>query len=341
MGQELPLLRDRLFEALWHPDEVGSDADRREALVDGGIARYDHEVRFLGPEGEAIPCLATFRLAELRSGGAAGIVVGVQDLRERRRAEAEREMLIREQAGREQAERLADRLAAMQRITDVSLRASSFEPLVEDLLLRTAEVLGADSAAIVLDAEERVYQLAPGMVVESLHASGETPLGEAAAVCSALLDGDGGQFGSLLVGSIFPRKFTGTDEAMLRLAADRAGQAITRVRLFEREHAIRHATTRTTSADGSGTRPGRRNGRGVSRSPAPGDPSRVRRGNPCASLRAGHPALPDHGDWKASRAAKPMSRIPVACSIRARTRGRRSTLPNWSTVITYRLNHNR
>ena len=72
-------------------------------------------------DGEAIPCRLSFSRARPGAGVPDVIVVQVQDLRERRRAEAEREQLMREQAARAQAERTAERLQAVQRITDAAL----------------------------------------------------------------------------------------------------------------------------------------------------------------------------------------------------------------------------
>jgi len=68
---------------------------------------------------------------------------------------------------------------------------------------------------------------------------GAHPLG--AAVTSVLgvpLVVEGRPIGALHIGTLFPRRFTPEDTALLGLAADRAALAIERVRLFEREHRI-------------------------------------------------------------------------------------------------------
>jgi serine phosphatase RsbU (regulator of sigma subunit)/anti-sigma regulatory factor (Ser/Thr protein kinase) len=65
------------------------------------------------------------------------------------------------------------------------------------------------------------------------------PLGEQVRSLLAVpLRADGEVVGALFVGSLFPRTFGVEDLSVLALAADRAGLAIQRMRLYEQEHAI-------------------------------------------------------------------------------------------------------
>ncbi len=266
-------LRDRRFDDIVHGDDVDGDSDRRRALCSGAIEAYEHELRLLSLDGEPVPCAVSFAIAHSGDGAPDVMIVQVQDLRERRRAEAERERLARERAAREQAEQVSERLQVVQRITDVALGSLAFDALVAELLRRTAEVLGVDTAAIVLhddlDDEAIVYQVtgslgaglqtrrwavAPGGMSERVVEQGRPaaaedvaaegpgaahPLGEAVtSVLGVPLVVEGRAIGALHVGALFTRRFTEQDTSLLGLAADRAALAIERVRLFEREHRI-------------------------------------------------------------------------------------------------------
>jgi serine phosphatase RsbU (regulator of sigma subunit)/anti-sigma regulatory factor (Ser/Thr protein kinase) len=72
-----------------------------------------------------------------------------------------------------------------------------------------------------------------------LEAAGAHPLSERVRSLLAVpLRGDGEVVGALLAGSLFARTFGVEDLSVLALAADRAGLAIQRMRLYEQEHAI-------------------------------------------------------------------------------------------------------
>ena len=195
------------------------------------------------------------------------LLVQVNDLRDRHRAEAERAALVRAKAKRAQAEQLTQRLAAVQRITDAALGSLAFDELISELLVRMSEVLGVDRAAIMLvgdDGATSVHQIADGVpnashvrawalpesgfAAEVLDAGGPVtsegrtrghPLGDAVtSLLGVPLQVDGRAIGALHVGSLFPRRFSLDDATILALAAERAALAIQRMRLFEREHLI-------------------------------------------------------------------------------------------------------
>jgi len=273
LGRHPADLRDRLFDDVVHPDDASADRDRRTALRLGGIGSYEHDLRLVARDGTKVPCTVSFSIARSGDGAPDLIIAQVQDLRERLRAQAERERLVREQAAREQAEQVSAQLQAVQRITDVALSSLAFDELVQELLRRTADVISADTAAIVLHEEgEReaiVYQVAgavdaglqtsrwpvaPGGMSERVVEHGRPasaedvaaegpeaahPLGDAVtSVLGVPLVVEGRAIGALHVGTLFTRRFSAADTALLSLAADRAALAIERVRLFEREHRI-------------------------------------------------------------------------------------------------------
>ena len=257
-------LRDRLLDALFATDDVGSDADRRAALVSGALSGYEHEVRLCTAADEVIPCALSFSLARPGGGVPEAIILQVKDLREQRRAEIEREERIRAQAASRQAERTSERLRAIQGISDAALSTLAFDDLVRELLHRTTEALGVDTAAVVLYEDEgasAVYQVAVGVdtgtqvrrwnsrrdaIVASPEDEGppeggslEHPLGQTIASTTSMpLTVDREEIGALHVGTLFQRVFTRDDRALLELAADRAALGIQRARLFHREHRI-------------------------------------------------------------------------------------------------------
>ncbi|MBE2315658.1 SpoIIE family protein phosphatase [Solirubrobacter sp. CPCC 204708] len=251
LGQRPADLRDRLLDSFVHGQ------DRR--LVADGIAQLDAttafecEARLLVSRDEPVPCQLSCSRARPGAGMADVIVVQVQDLRERRRAEAERAERVRADAARVEAERTAARLAAIQRISDAALGTLAFDDLVRELLKRIVEALEADTAAVVLneaDGTVVVYQAgeASAPVRRRARSEAETPTngiqvgsllaGAVATTLEAPLVVDGQTIGALHVGTLFARSFSSEHEALLRLAADRAATGIQRARLYQREHGI-------------------------------------------------------------------------------------------------------
>ncbi|HUR84963.1 MAG TPA: SpoIIE family protein phosphatase [Solirubrobacteraceae bacterium] len=270
LGREASGLVGRTLDDLGARDEAGVDLDPREALLAGKIERYEIERTLTGPAGTSIPVCVTASLARPRDGSQPDLILHVQDLRERRRAEREHDQLVRAQAARASAEVTAERLRVMQSIADAALAADSVEDLLEDLLARLLDALDVDRAAIVLagEGEPRVAaQASPGLEV-SVQRNGLVKIdGVSASVLrerAPLVIGDLARseidasslgpavvsvlavplverarvFGTVQVGMLTPRDFDDETIDVLRLLADRVGLAITRTRLHERERRI-------------------------------------------------------------------------------------------------------
>jgi PAS domain S-box-containing protein len=251
-------LRDRRLSDFLHPDDVAAGTEA-VALLQAGAAGVEYEARLLVPGGEPVPCDLSCSRARPGPGMSDVIVVQVQDLRDRRRAEAERVERVHEQAAREAAERTSERQRAVQRISDAALGTLAFDELVRELLTRIVEALEADTAAVLLheaDGTMVVYQAAstgevaapvrrrarPAAVEPGAESDGiqlESLLsGAVASTLEAPLVVDGRTIGALHVGTLFERTFTEDHRALLRLAADRAAVGIQRARLYQREHSI-------------------------------------------------------------------------------------------------------
>jgi PAS domain S-box-containing protein len=299
LGQTLGLedgdLIGRTLDELTMAEDRAAGAEELAQLRAGTVDRVDVEKRLLAARGRRLPALLSYSM--VRDGGevAPTLLVQVQDLSERRRAERARELLIREQAARVQAEAVSQRLEVLQRVADAALAPMPLDELLGELLARIAEVLHVDSASMVLladtDAEgrsvlvqaaegvdvpvlrsdfepspeglvERVAQTREPVIVDDL---GRSP-GMAAdlrgqgtsSVLAVPLLLEGSVMGALIVGSLFHRTFTSADASLLQVAADRAALAIERARLFEHEHRIATQLQRALLPEGLPSVPGLR-----------------------------------------------------------------------------------
>jgi PAS domain S-box-containing protein len=189
----------------------------------------------------------------------------LRDVSDRRRREAEREALVREQAARAEAERVTDMVSGMQELVDAALAHRTLREILPVLATRLRAVLKADAAAIYL-AEARtrlVLGAASGGTPGGGESGGPIPFGEGfagrvAARGEAVLeepDGNsmigvplsaGGELtGVLVVCAAAPRRFSSDDLNLLRLAADRVALAIDHAGLYERELKIAETLQRS------------------------------------------------------------------------------------------------
>ena len=269
LGCEPEDLIGRTLDELGVRADAGIDAEQRADLEAGRIARYEVERRLSGPAGTSIPVCVSVSLTTAREGAAAELILHLQDLRERRRAERDREQLIRAQSARAQAEAASERLRLMQSIAVAALGAEDLEGLLREVLQRLLEALDVDRAAVVLtDGEQRVLARAANGVELVFERTGAGAPDDVVArvsqargpvaildVASAELDASslgpaissllavplvaGAQvIGSLHVGTLTRREFDDETVDLLSLAAGRASLAIARTRLYERERKI-------------------------------------------------------------------------------------------------------
>jgi anti-sigma regulatory factor (Ser/Thr protein kinase)/putative methionine-R-sulfoxide reductase with GAF domain len=179
-----------------------------------------------------------------------------------------------------------DQLEHVYRLADPALSELALEPLLEELLTRSKEILGVDTVAILLlddETQELVARAAKGLEEEVERgvripvgggfagriAAGRTPIYIADVDHAEILNPilrmkgirsllgvpmlvEGAVVGVLHVGSVTPREFTNQDAALLQLAAAQAGPAIDRARLFDaldREHRSAVALQRSLLPD--------------------------------------------------------------------------------------------
>lgn len=279
VGRDAEQLVGRTLDELGPRADAGIDDEQRARLASGAIARYEVERRLSGPGGTSIPVLVSVALttshdrrSPVGSPGAGGapadLILHVQDLRERRRAERDREQLIRAQSARAQAEAASERLRLMQSIAVAALGADGLEELLREVLDRLLEALDVDRACVVLTDEEHVVvaRAADGVatVVQSSRSAGDDIVARVAAERGpvAILDvpasgvdasslgpaissllavplvAERQVIGSLLVGTLMRRRFDDETVDLLRLAAERASLAIARTRLYDGQRRI-------------------------------------------------------------------------------------------------------
>ena len=269
VGRAAEDLVGRTLDELGPRADAGIDTAQRDDLAAGVIARYQVERRLSGPAGTSIPVLVSASQATSQAGSAADLIFHVEDLRERRRAERDREQLIRAQAARAQAESASERLALMQSIAVAALGAEDLDGLLRELLDRLLEALDVDRAAVVLaDDGVRVVARAAGGVETVVRRDGgaiaddvvdrvtaargpvripdvaaadvdASSLGPAVSSLLAVPLVAGAQIiGSLHIGTLTRRDFDDETVDLLALAAGRASLAIARTRLYERERHI-------------------------------------------------------------------------------------------------------
>ena len=227
---------------------------RRQALIDSDapLATEHYEAEFQRRDGIRFPAEAT--VSKLEASGEVFVSGFITDLTERLRRDAEREALLREQAARAEAERVAELVGGMQALVDAALAQRSLDGILRDLVAQVRGVLDAGEATIYLSDESG--RLSIGASSPDEHAGGEAFAQRVAESSQAMLARDdsligvpllaeGDVTGVLVARADRPREFSGEDLTLLRLAAERVGLAIGHARVYEREHRIAETLQRS------------------------------------------------------------------------------------------------
>ncbi|HKA19899.1 MAG TPA: ATP-binding protein [Blastocatellia bacterium] len=189
------------------------------------------------------------------------------EIAERQRVEDERNrLLVRERAARSEAERAAEMVRRLQRVTDTALSHLTVDELLTEMLGRLQDLLGADAAAILLVTEDGKYLTGRAAIGVEEEARVRVPMGRGVAgriavtrepvivddlskveavssnlatpaqsLVGAPLISEDRVIGVIHVETLEPHNFTPDDLNLLQLAADRVALAIEHARLYEAE----------------------------------------------------------------------------------------------------------
>ena len=248
----------KMRELIMPPEHADRHDERRQALVDRDdpLATETYEVELVRRDGRRFPGEAT--VSRVEAGGEVFAAGFITDTTERLRRQAEREALLREQAARAEAERVAEMVGGMQALVDAALAHRTLEGILRDLVTQVRGVVAADTATIYLADEGgrlSVGASSPGggevghefaiWVAESR----EAMLAQADALIGVPLLAEDEVIGVLMAGAEPPREFEGEDLTVLRLAGERVGLAIAHARVYEREHRIAETLQRSLLPD--------------------------------------------------------------------------------------------
>ena len=249
----------RTMRDLIVPPEFRARHDsRRQALIESDPpAETEHyEVEFMRRDGTRFPGEAA--VSRVEAGGEVFVSGFITDATERLRRRAEREALVREQAARAEAERVAEIVGGMQALVDAALAQRTLQGILRDLVAQVRGVLDVGEATIYLS--DDVGRLSLGASTPGERAGGpefaarvaesrEAVLAQDDSLIGVPLLAEGEVTGVLVAGAQPPREFSGEDLTLLRLAAERVGLAIGHARVYEREHRIAETLQRSLLPD--------------------------------------------------------------------------------------------
>jgi PAS domain S-box-containing protein len=254
-------------ELVLPPEFADRHDERRNALIasESPLATQHFEVEFQRRDGGRFPGEATVSKVDIQ--GEVFVSGFIADVTERVRREAEREALLREQAAREEAERVVELVAGMQALVDAALAHRTLDGILRELVTQVRGVLDADAASIYITDESE--QLSVGASAPAdVTGGGEFANTVAEAREAMLSQGDAGALvgvpllaedevtAVLVARANAPREFGGEDLTLLRLAAERVGLAIAHARVYEREHRIAETLQRSLLPDRLPSLPG-------------------------------------------------------------------------------------
>ena len=256
--------------SLIHPDDRdNATASYRDATTAG--RDYDFEYRTVAADGRVVWVHDKVFVASGGDGNPQhrrGLMV---DITERKLAEEERnQLLVREQAARSEAEEAVELVRRLQTITDSALSHLTLNDLLSEILHRIRQLLGADSAAILLVSEDGQYLIGRAAIGIDEEKQVRVPMGRGIAgriattsepmvvediskvevVSSSIRETaksligvplmiEDRVIGVIHVDTFEFRRFTDEDLRLLQLAADRVARAIEHSRLYEAEQTAR------------------------------------------------------------------------------------------------------
>ena len=146
---EAELLGAALEEVVPSPATNGNGGALTD-LATGGGSGFRAERRLVQPDGRERQVVVSAARMAGRDLPSEELIVQLEDVTERSRAEHERAQRLREQAARTEAEAVSRMVRSLQRVSDAALAHLALDDLLPELLERTREIMSADSVSVLL-----------------------------------------------------------------------------------------------------------------------------------------------------------------------------------------------
>ncbi len=273
LGYTCEELLARTFQDVTHPEDLGADVARVEALLRGEASRYAMDKRYRCKDGGTVWVRLTVSLVRDADGRPDYFISVVEDISARKRGEADLAALAAERA------RLLARAEGLQALTAALSQAVTPADVVEAAVREAGRGAGSRGGAFaLLDPEARTFTLVagPGITPEiestwvrwpnagrlpgpeavrtgapvysrtrAEYVARDPALGAVAAQLGIEAEATlplvvgGRALGVLTLLFAAPHAFGPEDDAFLRAVADQCAQALERARLFEAERRAR------------------------------------------------------------------------------------------------------
>jgi PAS domain S-box-containing protein len=134
VGYEREELLERTFQDITHPDDLEGDLEQMRLLLSGELQTYTMEKRYLRKGDSEVWVNLTVSLVRDASGEPAYFIAVVEDISERKKTEAERDLLlVREQLARAEAVAARRRLTLLAAAGPVLAASLDYEQTLEDI----------------------------------------------------------------------------------------------------------------------------------------------------------------------------------------------------------------
>jgi PAS domain S-box-containing protein len=156
--------RYELMQMTWvdvtHPDDLEPDLEHFNRILAGNSEGYSIDKRFIRKNGQVIHAHISVRCVRRVDGSIDYCVALVQDITDRKRAEAEREQLIREQAARREAEDQGRKSAFLAEASTVLSSSLDYETTLASVTKLAVPFIADWCAVDILEDDQGIHRVA-------------------------------------------------------------------------------------------------------------------------------------------------------------------------------------